>query len=185
MPKIDDSRPFLPVNIAILTISDTRTLADDKSGNTLAEMIERDGHKVVARQIVRDEKSAIAAQLKVWIADPKVDCVISTGGTGVTGRDVTPEAFQSVYEKEISGFGELFRMISYQKVGTSALQSRATGGVAGGTYLFALPGSPSACRDGWDEILKWQLDNRHRPCNLVELMPRLQEHLTAKPKATV
>lgn len=185
MPKIDESRPFLPVNIAVLTISDTRTLADDKSGNTLVEMIERDGHKVVARQIVRDEQASIAAQLRAWIADPKVDCVISTGGTGVTGRDVTPEAFQSVYEKEISGFGELFRMISYQKVGTSALQSRATGGVAGSTYLFALPGSPSACRDGWDEILKWQLDNRHRPCNLVELMPRLQEHLTAKPKATV
>lgn len=185
MPKIDESRPFLPVNIAVLTISDTRTLADDRSGNTLVEMIERDGHKVVARQIVRDDKASIAAQLRAWIADPKVDCVISTGGTGVTGRDVTPEAFQSVYEKEISGFGELFRMISYQKVGTSALQSRATGGVAGGTYLFALPGSPSACRDGWDEILKWQLDNRHRPCNLVELMPRLQEHLTAKPKATV
>lgn len=185
MPKIDESRPFLPVNIAVLTISDTRTLADDRSGNTLVEMIERDGHKVAARQIVRDDKASIATQLRAWIADPRVDCVISTGGTGVTGRDVTPEAFQSVFEKEISGFGELFRMISYQKVGTSALQSRATGGVAGGTYLFALPGSPSACRDGWDEILKWQLDNRHRPCNLVELMPRLLEHLTTKPKATV
>ena len=178
MPKIDESRPFLPVNIAVLTVSDTRSLDDDKSGRTLAEMIERDGHKVAARKIVRDDKQAIAAQLKAWIADPAVDCVISTGGTGVTGRDVTPEAFQSVFEKEISGFGELFRMISFQKVGTSALQSRAVGGVAGGTYLFALPGSPSACRDGWDEILRWQLDNRHRPCNLVELMPRLQEHLT-------
>ena len=185
MPKIDESRPFLPVNIAVLTVSDTRSLDDDKSGRTLAEMIERDGHKVAARKIVRDDKQAIAAQLKAWIADPAVDCVISTGGTGVTGRDVTPEAFQSVFEKEISGFGELFRMISFQKVGTSALQSRAVGGVAGGTYLFALPGSPSACRDGWDEILRWQLDNRHRPCNLVELMPRLQEHLTTKPKATV
>jgi len=185
MPKIDESRPFLPVNIAVLTVSDTRSFDDDKSGRTLAEMIERDGHKVAARQIVRDDKPAIAAQLKAWIADPAVDVVISTGGTGVTGRDVTPEAFQSVFEKEIAGFGELFRMISFQKVGTSALQSRAVGGVAGGTYLFALPGSPSACRDGWDEILKWQLDNRHRPCNLVELMPRLQEHLTAKPKATV
>jgi molybdenum cofactor biosynthesis protein B len=185
MPKIDDSRPFLPVNIAVLTVSDTRTLDDDKSGRTLAEMIERDGHKVAARKIVRDDQSAIVAQLKAWIADTNIDVVISTGGTGVTGRDVTPEAFQSVFEKEISGFGEMFRMISFQKVGTSALQSRATGGVAGGTYLFALPGSPSACRDGWDEILKWQLDNRFRPCNLVELMPRLQEHLTAKPKATV
>jgi molybdenum cofactor biosynthesis protein B len=185
MPKIDESRPFLPVNIAILTVSDTRTPEDDKSGRTLAEMIERDGHVVAARKIVRDDQSAIVAQLKAWIADRNIDVVISTGGTGVTGRDVTPEAFQSVFEKEISGFGEMFRMISFQKVGTSALQSRATGGVAGGTYLFALPGSPSACRDGWDEILKWQLDNRFRPCNLVELMPRLQEHLTAKPKATV
>jgi molybdenum cofactor biosynthesis protein B len=185
MPKLDDSRPFLPVNIAILTVSDTRTLDDDKSGRTLAEMIARDGHKVAARKIVRDDQSAIVAQLRGWIADANIDVVISTGGTGVTGRDVTPEAFQSVFEKEISGFGEMFRMISFQKVGTSALQSRATGGVAGGTYLFALPGSPSACRDGWDEILKWQLDNRFRPCNLVELMPRLQEHLTAKPKATV
>jgi molybdenum cofactor biosynthesis protein B len=185
MPKLDESRPFLPVNIAVLTVSDTRSLDDDKSGRTLAEMIERDGHRVAGRKIVRDDKDAIAAQLRAWIADPAVDVVISTGGTGVTGRDVTPEAFQSVFEKEIAGFGELFRMISFQKVGTSALQSRAVGGVAGGTYLFALPGSPSACRDGWDEILRWQLDNRHRPCNLVELMPRLQEHLTVKPKATV
>lgn len=184
MPKIDETRPFLPVNIAVLTVSDTRTLDDDKSGRTLAEMIERDGHRVAARKIVRDERATIADQLKAWVADPMIDVVISTGGTGVTGRDVTPEAFQSVFEKEIAGFGELFRMISFQKVGTSALQSRAVGGVAGGTYLFALPGSPSACRDGWDEILRWQLDNRHRPCNLVELMPRLQEHLTAKPKAT-
>lgn len=185
MPKLDENRPFLPVNIAVLTVSDTRSLDDDKSGRTLVEMIERDGHRVAARQIVRDDKDAIAAQLRTWIANPAVDVVISTGGTGVTGRDVTPEAFQSVFEKEIAGFGELFRMISFQKVGTSALQSRAVGGVAGGTYLFALPGSPSACRDGWDEILRWQLDNRHRPCNLVELMPRLQEHLTVKPKATV
>ena len=185
MPKLDENRPFLPVNIAVLTVSDTRSLDEDKSGRTLAEMIERDGHRVAARQIVRDDKDAITAQLRAWIADPAVDVVISTGGTGVTGRDVTPEAFQSVFEKEIAGFGELFRMISFQKVGTSALQSRAVGGVAGGTYLFALPGSPSACRDGWDEILRWQLDNRHRPCNLVELMPRLQEHLTVKPKATV
>ena len=185
MPKIDESRPFLPVNIAVLTVSDTRSFDDDKSGSTLAEMIERDGHKVAVRKIVRDDAAAIAAQLREWIADPAIDVVISTGGTGVTGRDVTPEAFQSVFEKEIGGFGEMFRMISFQKVGTSALQSRAVGGVAGGTYLFALPGSPSACRDGWEEILRWQLDNRHRPCNLVELMPRLQEHLTAKPKATV
>ncbi|HSE78846.1 MAG TPA: molybdenum cofactor biosynthesis protein B [Alphaproteobacteria bacterium] len=184
MPKIDETRPFLPVNIAVLTISDTRTFADDKSGNALVEMIERDGHKVVARKIVRDEKADIAAQLRAWIADAAIDVVIATGGTGVTGRDVTPEAFQSVYEKEIQGFGELFRQISYQKVGTSTIQSRATGGVAGGTYLFALPGSPGACRDGWDEILKWQLDNRHRPCNLVELMPRLLEHVASRSKAT-
>ncbi len=184
MPKIDDTRPFLSVNIAVLTVSDTRTLDTDKSGQTLVDLIQGSGHKVVAREIVRDDKDAIAARLRAWISDPNVDVVISTGGTGVTGRDVTPEAFQSVYEKEIEGFGELFRMISYQKIGTSSLQSRATGGVAGGTYLFALPGSPSACRDGWEEVLRWQLDNRHRPCNLVELMPRLQEHLTTKPKAT-
>jgi molybdenum cofactor biosynthesis protein B len=185
MSRIDDTRPFLPVNIAVLTVSDTRVLENDKSGQTLVDLIEASGHKVAARAIVRDDQAAIAAQLRAWIADPRIDVVISTGGTGVTGRDVTPEAFQSVFEKEIAGFGELFRMISFQKVGTSALQSRATGGVAGGTYLFALPGSPSACRDGWQEILRWQLDNRHRPCNLVELMPRLQEHLAAKPKATV
>ena len=177
MPRIDETRPFLPVNIAILTVSDTRSEADDKSGQTLIEMLTRDGHKLAARKIVRDDRLAIIAQLKAWIADPAIDVVISTGGTGVTGRDVTPEAFQAVYEKEIAGFGELFRFLSYQKVGTSTIQSRATAGVAGGTYLFALPGSPSACRDGWDDIIKHQLDNRYRPCNLVELMPRLQEHL--------
>jgi molybdenum cofactor biosynthesis protein B len=177
MPRIDESRPFLAVNIAVLTVSDTRTAADDKSGDTLAEMIAASGHRVAARQIVRDDREAIVAQLRAWIADPKIDVVISTGGTGVTGRDVTPEAFQSVYEKEIAGFGELFRWLSYQKVGTSTIQSRATSGVAGGTYLFALPGSPGACRDGWEDIIRHQLDNRHRPCNLVELMPRLNEHL--------
>jgi molybdenum cofactor biosynthesis protein B len=177
MARIDETKPFLPVNIAVLTISDTRSAAEDKSGRALAEMIERDGHKVVAKAIVKDEVAAIVARLEAWIADPKIDVVISTGGTGLTGRDVTPEAFRQVYEKEIEGFGELFRQISYEKVKTSTIQSRATGGVAGGTYLFALPGSPGACRDGWDEILRWQLDSRHRPCNLVELMPRLQEHL--------
>jgi len=180
MPKIDESRPFLPVNIAVLTVSDTRTEADDKSGRNLADMIVRDGHKVAAKKIVRDDQAAIVAQLKAWIADPLIDVVISTGGTGVTGRDVTPEAFHQVYEKEIAGFGELFRYLSYQKVGTSTIQSRATSGVAGGTYLFALPGSPSACRDGWEDIIRHQLDNRHRPCNLVELMPRLQEHRAAE-----
>ena len=179
MARIDETKPFLPVNIAVLTVSDTRSEADDKSGRTLAELIVRDGHRVAARAIVRDDIPAIVAQLKTWIADAAVDVVISTGGTGVTGRDVTPEAFRQVYEKEIEGFGELFRMLSYEKVKTSTIQSRATGGVAGGTYLFALPGSPGACRDGWDDILKWQLDSRHRPCNLVELMPRLQEHLKA------
>jgi molybdenum cofactor biosynthesis protein B len=183
--RIDETRPFLAVSIAVLTVSDTRGLADDRSGNTLKELIERDGHKVAAREIVRDDVRAIVERLRAWIADPAIDCVISTGGTGVTGRDVTPEAFESLFEKKIDGFGEMFRMISYPKIGTSALQSRATGGVAGGTYLFALPGSPSACRDGWEEILRFQLDNRFRPCNLVELMPRLQEHLTSKPKATV
>ena len=177
MPRLDDQRPFLAVNIALLTVSDTRSEADDKSGRTLAEMIAAAGHKVAARRIVRDERAAIVEQLRAWIADPAIDVVISTGGTGVTGRDITPEAFESVYEKKIEGFGELFRWLSYEKVGTSTIQSRATGGVAGGTYLFALPGSPGACRDGWEGILVHQLDNRHRPCNLVELMPRLQEHL--------
>ena len=178
MPKIDESRPFLAVNIAVLTVSDTLREADDKSGQTLANLIAAAGHRVAERRIVKDDKAAIVAQLRAWIADPNIDVVISTGGTGVTGRDVTPEAFQSVYEKEIAGFGELFRWLSYQKVGTSTIQSRATAGVAGGTYLFALPGSPGACRDGWEDIIRHQLDNRHRPCNLVELMPRLQEHLT-------
>ena len=177
MAGIDELRLFLPVNIAVLTVSDTRALAEDKSGQTLVERIETAGHRLAARAIVKDEVADIVAQLREWIADPKIDVVISTGGTGVTGRDVTPEAFCAVYEKEIPGFGELFRMISYDKVKTSTMQSRATGGVAGGTYLFALPGSPSAVRDGWDEILRWQLDSRYRPCNLVELMPRLMEHL--------
>jgi molybdopterin adenylyltransferase len=175
--KIDESRPFQPVRIAVLTVSDTRSEADDKSGRTLVELIERDGHKVADRAIVRDDVREITAKLRAWIADPNVEVVISTGGTGVTGRDVTPEAFESLFEKRIDGFGELFRMLSWQKIGTSTMQSRAVGGVAGGTYLFALPGSPGACRDGWEDILRWQLDFRFRPCNLAELMPRLQEHL--------
>jgi molybdenum cofactor biosynthesis protein B len=174
--RLDETRPFLPVNIALLTVSDTRDEAQDRSGRTLAELTAAAGHHVVARRILRDEKDEIAAQLKVWIADPEIDVVIATGGTGVTGRDVTPEAFHSVYEKEIPGFGELFRWQSYEKIGTSTIQSRATAGVAGGTYLFALPGSPSACRDAWEGILAHQLDNRFRPCNFVELMPRLLEH---------
>jgi molybdenum cofactor biosynthesis protein B len=175
--RIDETRPFQPVHIAVLTVSDTRSEADDKSGRTLVELIERDGHILADRAIVKDDVPAITARLRAWIADPRVEVVISTGGTGVTGRDVTPEAFESLFEKKIEGFGELFRMLSWQKIGTSTMQSRAVGGVCGGTYLFALPGSPGACRDGWEDILRWQLDIRLRPCNLAELMPRLQEHL--------
>ena len=176
---IDESLTFLPVNIAVLTVSDTRDLASDRSGQTLQERIEAAGHRCVARGIVKDEAEAIEAVLRRRVEDPGIDCGITTGGTGITGRDVTPEAFQRVLEKEIEGFGELFRMLSYRKIGTSTMQSRALGGVAGGTYLFALPGSPGACKDAWDDILLSQLDARHRPCNLVELMPRLQEHLKA------
>jgi len=179
MSRIDETKPFLAVNIAVLTISDSRTLAEDRSGDTLQRLIVDDGHKVVRREVRKDDVAAITDFLRGCIADPQVDVVVTTGGTGVTGRDVTPEAFAQVMEKEIEGFGELFRWISFQKIGTSTIQSRAVGGVAGGTYLFALPGSPGACKDGWQEILRWQLDNRHRPCNLVELMPRLQEHLQA------
>ncbi len=175
MVGIDETKQFIPVNIAVLTVSDTRTLETDRSGDTLIDRITQTGHQVVARAIVPDDKAAIEAQLQAWIADPDIDVAISTGGTGITGRDVTPEAFQAVFEKEIPGFGELFRTISYQKIGISALQSRAIAGVAKGTYLFALPGSTGACRDGWDEILQWQLDSRYRPCNLVSLMPRLSE----------
>ncbi len=176
---IDESRPFVPVSIAVLTVSDTRTLADDRSGDTLAARITQAGHHVAARAIERDDADLIEARLHGWIVDPAIDAVITTGGTGITGRDVTPEAFKRVLEKEIEGFGELFRMLSYAKIGTSTMQSRALGGVAGGTYLFALPGSTGAVKDAWDDILLWQLDSRHRPCNLVELMPRLQEHLRA------
>ncbi len=179
MTGIDQTKPFLPVAIAVLTVSDTRTLATDTSGDTLVGRIERAGHLVADRAIERDDASGIEAHLRRWIADPAVDVVITTGGTGITGRDVTPEAFDRVVEKRIEGFGELFRMLSYQKIGTSTMQSRALGGVAGGTYLFALPGSTGAVKDAWDDILVWQLDVRHRPCNLVELMPRLQEHLRA------
>jgi molybdenum cofactor biosynthesis protein B len=175
---IDQSRTFVPVNIALLTVSDTRDLASDRSGDALAERIAAAGHRLVDRALVKDEADLIEAKLRGWIADPQVDCVITTGGTGITGRDVTPEAFARVLEKEITGFGELFRMLSYRKIGTSTIQSRAIGGVAGGTYLFALPGSTGAVKDAWDDILLFQLDARHRPCNLVELMPRLKEHLT-------
>lgn len=177
MPGIDESRTFLPVHIAVLTISDTRTEADDTSGDTLKGRLEEAGHVLAARAIVKDDPRLIQEKVKTWVLDPDIDVVITNGGTGVTGRDVTPEALKPMFDKEIEGFGELFRMISYQKVGTSTMQSRAIGGVAGGTYVFALPGSPSACKDGWDEILKFQLDSRNGPCNLVELMPRLKEHL--------
>lgn len=177
MAKIEGERTFLPVNIAVLTVSDSRTLETDASGRTLAERIERAGHRLAAREIVPDDAGVIAAKLAEWIADPSIDAVIATGGTGVTGRDVTPEAFALVVEKEIPGFGELFRQISYQKIKTSTMQSRATAGVANGTYLFAIPGSTGACKDAWDDILVHQLDARQKPCNLVELMPRLKEHL--------
>ena len=179
MSRIDESRAFVPVSIAVMTVSDTRTAENDTSGDALAGRVEAAGHRLAGRAIVKDDAGLIAAQLRAWIADPDVDVVISSGGTGVTGRDVTPEAFERVIEKRIEGFGELFRMLSYQKIGTSTIQSRALGGVAQGTYLFALPGSTGAVKDGWDDILKWQLDSRHRPCNLVELMPRLMEHIVA------
>ena len=177
---INKDLPFVAINIAVMTVSDTRTEADDKSGDTLSERIADAGHMVSARAIVKDDQETIIAKLREWIAHPEIDAVISTGGTGVTGRDVTPEAFHAVYEKEVAGFGELFRMLSYQKIGTSTIQSRATAGVAGGTYLFALPGSTGAVKDAWDDILLFQLDIRHKPCNFVELIPRLQEHMAAK-----
>ena len=176
MAEIDQGRAFIPVNIAVLTVSDTRTQADDKSGDLLVERLTGAGHHLAARAIVIDERDAITEQLRAWIADPAVDVVLATGGTGLTGRDVTPEAFHALYDKEIQGFGELFRALSFARIGASTIQSRATAGVAEGTYLFALPGSPGACRDAWDDILSTQLDIRHRPCNFVELMPRLSEH---------
>jgi len=169
-------RAFVPVNIAVLTVSDTRTAADDRSGDALADRLQAAGHVLAARAIAPDDIGAIRARVLAWVDDPGVDVVITTGGTGVTGRDVTPEALEPLFEKPVAGFGELFRMLSYQKIGTSTLQSRCTAGVTRGTYIFALPGSPSACRDGWDMILKDQLDYRHKPCNFVELFPRLREH---------
>ncbi|MEQ8293503.1 MAG: molybdenum cofactor biosynthesis protein B [Roseovarius sp.] len=180
MSRIDDSREFIPVRIAVLTVSDTRDAADDRSGNTLADRIEAAGHVLADRMIVRDERDQIVEQLREWVNDDRVDVVISTGGTGLTGRDVTVEAHREIYEKEIDAFGTVFTIVSMQKIGTSAVQSRATGGVANGTYLFALPGSPDACKDAWDEILQPQFDYRHRPCNFVEIMPRLDENLRRK-----
>ncbi len=180
MSRIDESIEFIPVRIAVLTVSDTRSLGDDRSGQTLVDRIETAGHSVADRKIIQDERAQIAEQLRSWIADPEIDVVISTGGTGLTGRDVTVEAHRDVYEKEIEAFGTVFTIVSMEKIGTSAVQSRATGGVAGGTYLFALPGSPGACKDAWDAILEKQFDYRHRPCNFVEIMPRLDEHLRRK-----
>ncbi len=180
MSRIDESMEFIPVRIAVLTVSDTRSLAEDRSGQTLVDRIEKAGHSVADRKIIQDERTQIAEQLRIWIADPEIDVVISTGGTGLTGRDVTVEAHRDVYEKEIEAFGTVFTIVSMEKIGTSAVQSRATGGVAGGTYLFALPGSPGACKDAWDAILEKQFDYRHRPCNFVEIMPRLDEHLRRK-----
>ena len=178
--RLDMSVAFQPVNIAVMTVSDTRTAADDRSGDLLAGRIDEDGHILAARKIVTDDVDRIVGQLRSWIDDAGIDVVITTGGTGLTGRDSTPEAFAQIVEKDIPGFGELFRQLSYDKIGTSTIQSRAVAGVAGGTYLFALPGSPSGCRDGWDDILRYQLDIRHRPCNFVEIMPRLAESATLR-----
>lgn len=175
MPKIDETLEFIPVNIAVLTLSDTRTFDNDTSGDTLAGRIEAAGHKIADRKILPDNKAALTAQLKEWIAEDGVDVIISTGGTGLTGRDITPECFEALYTKAIPGFGELFRMLSYELIGTSTIQSRVTGGLAGTTLMFALPGSTGAVKDGWDKILVTQLDNRFRPCNFVEMMPRYGE----------
>ena len=176
MPGIDESREFIPVRIAVMTVSDSRSVDDDRSGQVLVDRIEAAGHKLAARVIVKDERADIAGQLRAWCTDPEIDVIISTGGTGLTGRDVSVEAHRDVYEKEIEAFATVFTIVSMNKIGTSAVQSRATGGVAQGTYLFALPGSPGACKDAWDEILSLQLDYRHMPCNFVEIFPRLEEH---------
>lgn len=177
MSRIDNSRPFIPVGIAVLTVSDTRSLEDDKSGNILAERVETAGHKLIDRSIVTDEIVRIQAMAERWISNREIDVIITTGGTGFTGRDVTPDALEPLFDKRMDGFSEVFHRISYDKIGTSTIQSRATGGVAGTTFIFCLPGSPGACKDGWDEILSKQLDYRHMPCNFVEIMPRLDEHL--------
>ncbi len=180
MSRIDESIDFIPIRIAVLTVSDTRSLAEDRSGDVLVGRIVEAGHALADRKILPDERAEIAAQLRAWCDDPDIDVVISTGGTGLTGRDVTVEAHRDVYEKEIDAFSTVFTIVSMNKIGTSAVQSRATGGVRNGTYLFALPGSPGACKDAWDEILARQLDFRHRPCNFVEILPRLDEHQRRK-----
>jgi molybdopterin adenylyltransferase len=174
--KIDANRPFIAVRIAVLTVSDTRTETDDTSGATLTRLIGEAGHTVAAKAIVKDDVAAIRARVEAWIATPTIDAIVTTGGTGFTGRDVTPEALKPLFEKEIDGFATIFHTLSFAKVGTSTIQSRACAGLAQGTYIFCLPGSPGACKDAWNGILKWQLDNRHRPCNFVEIMPRLEEH---------
>ncbi len=177
MAGIDSTRQFVPLNIAVLTVSDTRNIADDKSGALLVERIQKAGHAIADRAIVPDDVEAIRARVKQWISDERVDVIITTGGTGFTGRDVTPEAIEPLFDKRMDGFAMMFLMVSQAKIGTSAIQTRATAGVAGATYMFCLPGSPGACRDGWDEILVHQFDYRYRPCNFVEIMPRLDEHL--------
>jgi molybdenum cofactor biosynthesis protein B len=177
MAGLDQTRAFVPLSIAVLTVSDTRSLAEDRSGDTLAERLTAAGHRLGGRAIVPDDVEAIRAAVRGWIVDPAVDAIITTGGTGFTGRDVTPEALESLFEKRMEGFSAVFHRISFDKIGVSTIQSRATAGVAGGTYIFVLPGSPGACRDAWDGILAAQLDYRHRPCNFVEIMPRLDEHL--------
>ena len=184
MHRIDETRPFIPLGIAVLTVSDTRDLKMDKSGDTLAALLTAAGHRLAARNLVRDDIPAIRETAEAWIADPRIDVVITTGGTGFTGRDVTIEALKPLFEKEIDGFAAVFHRLSYDKIGTSTIQSRACGGLARGTYIFCLPGSPGACRDAWEGILRWQLDSRHRPCNFVEIMPRLAEGGSgAAPKA--
>jgi molybdopterin adenylyltransferase len=177
MSRLDETRAFLPLNIAVLTVSDTRDLKTDKSGDTLAELLTASGHRLADRRLVRDDMLVIRAEVQSWIDNPGLDVILTTGGTGFTGRDVTIEAVKPLFEKEIDGFAAVFHRLSYDKIGTSTIQSRACGGLARGTYIFCLPGSPGACRDAWDGLLRWQLDSRHRPCNFVEIMPRLMEHL--------
>jgi molybdopterin adenylyltransferase len=178
--RIDETRRFVPIRIAVLAVSDTRTIAEDTSGDTLVRFIEEAGHSVAARDLLRDEEDAIRGLVADWIGNPEIDAVITTGGTGFTGRDVTPEAVKPLFEKEIDGFSSVFHRISFETVGTSTIQSRACAGVARGTYIFCLPGSTGACKDAWNGILKWQLDNRHRPCNLIEILPRLSERADAR-----
>ncbi len=184
MTRIDETRAFIPLNIAVLTVSDTRDLTNDKSGDTLAELLIVSGHRLAERDLLRDDAPTIRARVKSWIEHKGVDVVLTTGGTGFTGRDVTVEAVKPLFEKEIDGFSAVFHRLSYDKIGTSTIQSRACGGLAQGTYIFCLPGSPGACRDAWDGILRWQLDSRHRPCNFVEIMPRLMEHLSVTTRSS-